>query len=104
LYKNIVMDATGRILPCCGGPRPDTNLVFDKFEGDGSDVFNSERYRQARAWFSGRATTFDDAPYCTQCQWDQTTVNVGRQEIRRYFRAADAAFFDRRSLRLLSDW
>jgi len=28
----------------------------------------------------------------------------GGPEIRRYFRSADAAFFDRRSLRLLSDW
>ena len=26
LYKNIVMDATGRIMPCCGAPRPDINL------------------------------------------------------------------------------
>jgi MoaA/NifB/PqqE/SkfB family radical SAM enzyme len=109
LYKNIVMDATGRIMPCCGGPRPDTNLVFDTFDGNGSDVFNSERYRQARAWFSGSATAAgaavsDDAPHCTQCEWDQTTVNIGSEEIRRYFRAADAAFFDRRSLRLLSDW
>jgi MoaA/NifB/PqqE/SkfB family radical SAM enzyme len=104
LYKNIVMDATGRILPCCGGPRPDTNLVFDRFDDNASDVFNSERYRWARAWFSGRAAASDDAPYCTQCEWDQTTVNVGSQEIRRYFRAADAAFFDRRSLSLLCDW
>jgi MoaA/NifB/PqqE/SkfB family radical SAM enzyme len=103
LYKNMVMDATGRIMPCCGGPRPDTNLVFDRFEGNRGDVFNSERYRQARAWFSGGAAV-DDPPHCTQCEWDQTTVNVGSQEIRRYFRAADAAFFDNRSLGLLSDW
>jgi hypothetical protein len=31
-------------------------------------------------------------------------VNIGGPEIQRYFRAADAAFFDRRSQRLLSDW
>jgi MoaA/NifB/PqqE/SkfB family radical SAM enzyme len=104
LYKNIVMDATGRILPCCGGPRPDTNLVFDRLNDNGGDVFNSERYRQARAWFSGGAAASDNAPHCTKCEWDQTTVNIGSPEIRRYFRAADAAFFDRRSLRLLSDW
>lgn len=104
LYKNMVMDATGRILPCCGGPRPDTNLVFDRFDGSGGDVFNSEKYRQARAWFSGHAAASDDAPHCTQCEWDQMTVSVGGQEVRRYFRAADAGFFDRRSLRLLADW
>ena len=110
LYKNIIMDATGRIMPCCGGPRPDTNLVFTTFDGNGSDPFNSERYRQARAWFSadahgsGDAPAPNDAPHCTRCEWDQTTVNVGGPEIRRYFRAADAAFFDRRSLGILSGW
>jgi MoaA/NifB/PqqE/SkfB family radical SAM enzyme len=104
LYKNIVMDATGRIMPCCGGPRPDTNLVFTTFDGNSSDPFNSEKYRQARGWFSGDAPPPDDAPHCTKCEWDQTTVNIGSPEIRRYFRAADAAFFDRPSLDILSGW
>jgi hypothetical protein len=78
--------------------------VFDRFDGNGGDVFNSERYRQARAWFSDRAAAAGDAPHCTQCLWDQTTVSIGAPQIRQYFRAADAAFFDRRSLRLLSEW
>jgi len=104
LYKNMVMDATGRIMPCCGAPRPDTNLVFATFDGNGGDPFNSEKYRQARSFFSGAASAGDGAPYCTRCEWDQSTVNIGGPEIRRYFRAADAAFFDQRSLRLLSGW
>lgn len=104
LYKNLVMDATGRIMPCCGGPRPDINLVFGSFDGAGSDLFNSEMYRQARAWFAGQAVSSEGAPHCTRCEWDQTTVNIGGPEIRRYFHAADAAFFDRKSLRLLSNW
>ncbi len=104
LYKNMVMDATGRIMPCCGGPRPDTKLVFGAFDGNGSDPFNSEKYHQARAWFAGDAPPSNDAPHCTKCEWDQTTVNIGSPEIRRYFRAADAAFFDRRSLDILSGW
>jgi hypothetical protein len=54
LYKNIAMDATGRIMPCCGAPRPDINLVFGKFDGNGEDPFNSEKYRQARAGLAGR--------------------------------------------------
>jgi len=103
LYKNMVMDATGRILPCCGGPRTDNNLVFGKFDGS-RDVFNSEMYRRARTGFSANAVPSADAPYCSRCEWDQTTVNIGGAEIRRYFRAADAAFFDRRSLKLLADW
>jgi MoaA/NifB/PqqE/SkfB family radical SAM enzyme len=104
LYKNIVMDATGRILPCCGAPRPDANLVFATFDGNGGDPFNSEKYCQARSSFSAPAPAIDGAPYCTRCEWDQTTVNIGDPEIRRYFRAADAAFFDRRGLRLLTGW
>lgn len=104
LYKNMVMDATGRILPCCGAPQPDSNLVFATFDGNGGDPFNSEKYRQARSFFSGGVPAGNGAPYCTRCEWDQTTVNIGGPEIRRYFRAADAAFFDRRSLKLLSGW
>lgn len=104
LYKNMVMDATGRIMPCCGAPRPDTNLVFGSFDGGGGDPFNSEMYRMARSSFSAGASTAGGAPYCSRCEWDQETVNIGDPEIRRYFRAADPAFFDRRSLRFLTDW
>lgn len=104
LYKNMIMDATGRIMPCCGGPRPDTNLVFARFNGNGGDVFNSETYRQARAHFAGGSMATGAVPHCTQCEWDQTTVNIGSEEIRRYFRAADPFYFDRASLRLLSGW
>ena len=93
-------------MPCCGGPRPDTNLVFGTFDGNGGDPFNSERYRQARAWFAdGSPTSVSaSAPHCTRCEWDQEIVNISSPEIRYYFRAADAAFFDRRSLRILSAW
>ncbi len=101
LYKNIVMDATGRILPCCGAPRPDADLVFSSLDGGDEDPFNSEKYRRARACFRGAASDGGSAPYCARCEWDHTTVNIGSPEIRRYFRAADPAFFDRRSLRLL---
>jgi MoaA/NifB/PqqE/SkfB family radical SAM enzyme len=109
LYKNIVMDAGGRIMPCCGAPRPDTNLVFARFDGKNGDPFNAGKYREARSWFSAGSPALDpasaaSAPHCARCEWDHTAVNVGGPEILRYFRAADAAFFDRRSLRILSAW
>ncbi len=90
LYENIVLDAAGRVLPCCAAPRPDANLVFTTFTGEG-DPFNSARHRQARSSFAGTPSPAADAagaPYCTRCNWDHTTVNIGTPEIRRYFRAA----------------
>ncbi len=104
LYKNLVMDATGRILPCCGAPGAERNLVFGRFEANGGDPFNTGRYRQARSFFRGDGPASEDAPHCVRCEWDQTTVNIGGPEIRRYFLAADAAYFDHRSLNLLADW
>lgn len=105
LYKNIVMDAPGRIMPCCGSPRPDINLVFGTFDGNGADPFDSGGFRYARAWFTGHAPPESaTAPHCTQCEWDQTAVNIGREDIRNYFQSASGAFFDRDSLRILSDW
>jgi MoaA/NifB/PqqE/SkfB family radical SAM enzyme len=104
LYKNVVMDANGRIMPCCGAPKQDGSLVFDRLEANGGEVFNSPKYREARAWFSSGKVSSDNPPFCTKCEWDHTAVNVGGREIRTYFRAASASFFDRRSRRLLSDW
>jgi MoaA/NifB/PqqE/SkfB family radical SAM enzyme len=104
LYKNMVMDATGRILPCCGAPRADTQIVFGTLDGAGTDPFNSERYQRARALFRGDDGAAGERIYCANCEWDQTAVNIGAPEIRRYFHAADPWFFDRRSVRLLADW
>ena len=105
LYKNMVMDAHGRIMPCCGAPRPDTNLVFGAIDSTSGDHFNAEKYAQARTFFrNGDTPASAGDPYCKQCEWDHTTVNVGSPEILRYFRAADSALFDRRTLRLLADW
>ncbi len=104
LYKNIVMDATGRILPCCSAPRPDANLVFDKFEAGAIDPFNSPKYHEARGWFSGSQPASATPPYCKHCDWDQTSVNIDAPQIRAYFRAAGPSVFDSRSLNLLANW
>ena len=104
LYKNMVMDATGRIMPCCGSPGPDIHLVFGRFDVDRSDPFNSEKYHQARAWFTGGHSPSPGSPHCTRCDWDQTKVNFGGLEIQRYFQDADPFFFDRHSRKTLSGW
>ena len=74
LYKNITMDANGRIMPCCIAPTIDWNLVFSEIV-KGNDVFNSEMYKLARLSFSDRETyqevisSYDNQkePFCTQC-------------------------------------
>jgi len=101
LYKNMVMDAQGRILPCCGAPRPDADLVFSRFDGHNANLYNSEKYRQARTHFRQGIA---GGPHCTKCTWDHDSVNIDTNEIRYYFRSADPAFFDRHSLHLLSSW
>lgn len=104
LYRNLSMDAAGRILPCCGAPKPGTNLVFGALDQAG-DPFNTPMHRQARAFFRGDSPgTEAGAPHCPRCEWEQTAVTPGAAEIRRYFRSADASFFDRRSLALLAEW
>jgi MoaA/NifB/PqqE/SkfB family radical SAM enzyme len=109
LYKNIVMDAAGRVIPCCGAPNPDQGLIFGRFDDSSPDPFNSGKYLRARAHFTGASP--QEAPpaggeslHCTRCDWDQAQVAIGSQEIWRYFRAADTWFFDRQSRHLLSAW
>jgi MoaA/NifB/PqqE/SkfB family radical SAM enzyme len=104
LYKDIVMDATGRILPCCGPPGAGRNLVFGRFNEVGNNPIDSEKHRTARSFFRGERSVDAEAPYCVECEWDKSDVNIGAVEIERYFRGADPRFFDRRSLRLLSGW
>lgn len=113
LYKNLVMDATGRVMPCCAAPTPTNDLVFTKFDAKSGDPFNSPSHRQARALFAGAAKSkashsplqqLGVALPCANCEWDQTNVNIGPREVDRYFRQIDPICFDARSRRLLSQW
>ncbi len=113
LYKNLVMDALGRVMPCCGAPTPSNNLVFTQFDGSGANPFNSESHQQGRALFAAPGVRAGKSPAppslklahpCATCEWDQTKVNIGSREIKRFFREADPFTFDARARRLLSDW
>lgn len=100
LYKNLVMDAAGRILPCCAAPRPDADLAFTTLDA-GGDHYNSDKHRAARRVFTGPAS--NAPPYCARCTWDHAAVNIGAPEIRRYFHSAGPPF-GRRAISLLSQW
>lgn len=115
LYRNMVMDATGRILPCCAAPRPDADLVFDILNGarPGTlDPFNSEKYRLARLSFADKpayararsASTLSADPHCANCDWysDQQAALIDGPAIEKYFRVAGNGVVDAESLRVLT--
>jgi pyruvate-formate lyase-activating enzyme len=112
LYKNMVMDATGRVLPCCAAPRPDADLVFDTFHGEAVDSFNTEKYRLARLSFADKAafgtaragSTLAVDPHCVKCDWlsDQQAALVGGPEIEKYFMAAGNGLVDGECVRMLT--
>ncbi len=111
LYKNMAMDAAGRVIPCCAAPRPDADLVYDTFTGAGPDSFNTEKYRLARLSFADKAAyrkarnaalTGQD-PHCANCDWysDQQAALIDAPEVEKYFRSVGNGLFDERSIRIL---
>ncbi|MBA3976399.1 MAG: hypothetical protein C0504_19500 [Candidatus Solibacter sp.] len=104
LYKNMVMDGAGRVLPCCAAPAPGRNLVFGRFESDGTDPFNSPSHKAARGYFATGEIPNGEKPFCIECPWKVEDTNIGATSIRQYFSAAGAAYFDRWSLDLLAKW
>jgi pyruvate-formate lyase-activating enzyme len=114
LYKNMVMDAHGRVIPCCAAPRPDADLVFSIFEAASSEPFNSEKYRVARRSFADRPaymaersqTNPASEPHCVKCDWysDQAAAHIDRAQIGRYLTAAGAGVFDSASSQILTSW
>ena len=111
LYKNITMDATGRILPCCGAPRPNRDLLFGTAQS-GTDVFNSEKYRLARLSFANPelyriqqdSAGLANSPHCAICDWNQDHAQIDNENLRNYFRAAGRAVFTSASISVLSSW
>jgi len=115
LYKNMVMDATGRIIPCCAAPQPKADLVFANFNGgDAQESFNSEKYRLARLSFADKpayaveraASGLERDPHCHSCDWysDQEAAQIDAGQVQSYLRAAGRGMFDGGSIDFLSKW
>jgi MoaA/NifB/PqqE/SkfB family radical SAM enzyme len=109
LYKNMVMDATGRIIPCCAAPQPKADLVFAQFSGaESEDSFNSEKYRVARLSFADKSAGVEAGvkPHCVDCDWfsDQQAAQIDSAQVRNYLKSAPGALFDEKSLGFLSNW
>jgi MoaA/NifB/PqqE/SkfB family radical SAM enzyme len=90
LYKNITMDATGRIMPCARAPAMDANLVFaDNFQ---EGCFNSKLHRLARQFFQNpvdfSAEVADkpsaELPFCSRCPHPNTVLDIDTQHVRHH--------------------
>ena len=108
LYKNITLDAGGRLFPCCCSPTSRQDLTFGQFEaGEGSGGFNSEKHRASRLYFGDaeayRAKPLERDPYCVKCDWDRAAYPKPIH-IRQYFEGAAPAEFDAPSREFLANW
>ena len=108
LYKNMTMDAHGRILPCCCVPGPELDLVFSTFDAE-QDCFSSEQYQAARLFFADPAAYralggHKRTPYCTKCKFDQANTAIGPEHAAQYLRAIGRRFLDAATIKILSDW
>ena len=108
LYKNMVMDATGRIIPCCAAPQPHSDLVFAHFTADAPESFNSAKYRVARQSFIEKpvAAAVEPQPHCVNCDWfsDQQAAQIDSAQVQNYLNSVGKDLFDKASLSFLSKW
>jgi MoaA/NifB/PqqE/SkfB family radical SAM enzyme len=113
LYKNLVMDATGRVIPCCAAPKAGSDLVFDHFSETASpEAFNSAKYRLARTAFADpkaypeakRASGLPGDPHCINCEWNQETAHTDSAQVEQYLRTVPNSPFDPESMKILADW
>jgi MoaA/NifB/PqqE/SkfB family radical SAM enzyme len=115
LYKNVTMDAHGRIFPCAGAPKQgDNSFLFSQFDGAQDDLFNSEKHRRARLFFAdkhayltSRETDSSSHPYCEQCDWfdNQKKTDIDTTAVENYLKVAGGgALFSPESRRILTTW
>jgi len=107
LYKIMVMDANGRILPCSAAPRPDVHLVFARFPEAETDCFNTVDHQRARQYFADGTKSQPQsfpAPHCEKCEWDQTHTGVDHAQLAQYLRTMSRGVTDSRTIEILSDW
>jgi hypothetical protein len=90
LYKNITMDAMGRMMPCTRPPATDGTLVFaNNFH---EDCFNSNLHRLARQFFrdpaeyraevAGKPSA--ELPFCSICPHPNTALDLDTQHVRQH--------------------
>ena len=108
LYRNLVMDANGRVLPCCAAPKPGVDLVFDRFNEPSTDSFNSTKFELARTYFASpeayAAVKSEADPHCVNCEWNQDTAHTDSAQVEQYFRTVPGQIFNRETIACLANW
>ncbi len=113
LYKTMVMDANGRILPCCAAPHSAGELVFSTLmHARPGDCFNSELYQEARLFFADKAAYQAEraqsgrppGPYCAGCKFEQLVTDIGPKEIAQSLRTFGKGLIDSRTIGILTEW
>ncbi len=103
LYMNTVMDANGRILPCCSAPQPGVDVIFGQLSKSPDDLFNTPRHQSARGFFR-HGVTSSDPPYCHTCEWNQGQPGIDPNQIRQYARAIRPPVFNEDTAQWLAQW
>jgi MoaA/NifB/PqqE/SkfB family radical SAM enzyme len=113
LYKTMVMDANGRILPCCAAPHSAGELVFSTLTHTRpGDCFNSELYQEARLFFADKAayqavraqSGGPPGPYCAGCKFEQLATDIGPKQIAQSLRTFGKGIIDSATIGILSEW
>ncbi len=120
LYQGMIMDAHGRIFPCCYAPQKnsDYEYVFSQVDPQktGEDHFNSENYLRSRQFFAGGKGLENSQrkeSYCTVCTDRKDATNVDTEKIRRYLFYYDTCLneqvgketiFDSDAINYLTNW
>jgi hypothetical protein len=117
----MVMDAGGRVLPCCCSPTPQRDLVFSEQPEHESalDHYNSAKYDQVRTYFANpdayRKSSTGADPHCVNCTWNQENTNYNNSHLQSYLRGVEfhtsggsyesyGTMFDPDCVELLCNW
>lgn len=117
LYKDITMDAHGRIFPCAGAPKVGSSaFLFSELETGKrrEEPFNCEKYLRARQFFAdpkawvrnGGLENGNDDPYCANCDWieNQKRPDIGNEQAEQYLKSVGLNLFSEESCRILCAW
>jgi len=107
LYMNTIIDAKGRILPCCSAPAPDFNLTFGHLDpaSPTPDLFNTPLHHQARTHFANGLDQVG-GPHCQKCEWTeaQRQPDIDPTHLGQYAAAIFPEVLDSETRNWLSDW